>query len=228
MFGLSACNTCGCGGSRQTDTVKVSFSPPADLCDKENEAPCLVISKEAELQDAATEEQRCLEQEEEDERRAREKEEEREKVEADRQHQRELERQQVLEHQRLEELERQRRLQEEQRAREEEQLRQQGEEEAQRRAEEARKQEQLSVFLSKHGFKGANEKKKIKSGMISSASAYPLHVAVRAADAQAVGLLLWGGADKTLQDSAKRTPLALAQKLNKNGSHEQVINSLAG
>eukprot|EP00418_Pyrodinium_bahamense_P079640 CAMPEP_0179051174 /NCGR_PEP_ID=MMETSP0796-20121207/21110_1 /TAXON_ID=73915 /ORGANISM="Pyrodinium bahamense, Strain pbaha01" /LENGTH=229 /DNA_ID=CAMNT_0020747709 /DNA_START=48 /DNA_END=737 /DNA_ORIENTATION=+ len=229
MFGLSACNTCGCGGSRQTDTVKVSFSPPADLCDKENEAPCLVISKEAELQDAATEEQRCLEQEEEDERRAREKEEEREKVEADRQRQRELARLQALERQRLEELERQRRLQEEQRSREEEELRQQEVEEAHCRAEEARKQQQrLSIFLSKHGFTGANEKKKIKSGMISSASAYPLHVAVRAADAQAVGLLLWAGADKTLQDSAKRTPLALAQKLNKNGSHEHVIDTLAG
>eukprot|EP00418_Pyrodinium_bahamense_P090390 CAMPEP_0179034946 /NCGR_PEP_ID=MMETSP0796-20121207/12864_1 /TAXON_ID=73915 /ORGANISM="Pyrodinium bahamense, Strain pbaha01" /LENGTH=240 /DNA_ID=CAMNT_0020731217 /DNA_START=65 /DNA_END=788 /DNA_ORIENTATION=+ len=240
MFSLSTCNACGCGGNRQTDTVKVSFGQPADACDKENEAPCVVKDKEAERQDAATEEQRCWEQEEEDEDRRRAREEE--EAEADRQRLLELERQQELERQRMEELERQRRLQEEQRAREEQQLRQQEEEarrraeearkqeeeEAQRRAEEAQKQEQLSNFLSKHGFKDTNEKKKIKSGMFSSVSAYPLHVAVRAADAQAVGLLLWGGADKTLQDSAKRTPLALAEKLNKNGSHEHVMGALAG
>jgi len=125
---------------------------------------------------------------------------------------------------RAREAERQRQLDEEEARRRAEAQKQ--EEEAHRRAEEARKQEEIGQFLSKNGFADVNEKKK-KSGMLSSGFTYPLHVAVKAADAQVVGLLLWGGADRSLKDSAKLTPLALAQKLDKKGSHKAVMDALA-
>uniref|UniRef100_A0A7S4Q6Q1 Uncharacterized protein n=1 Tax=Alexandrium monilatum TaxID=311494 RepID=A0A7S4Q6Q1_9DINO len=125
-----------------------------------------------------------------------------------------------LERQRAEEEEEE--VVEEQRARADERRRCQ--EEARRRVG-ARQQGMLFQFLSKNRFAGANEKK-VTPGRLRSTFTYPLHTAVRTGDAQAVGLLLWAGADRTLKDSSKHTPLALAQKLDRSGSHASVIEIL--
>eukprot|EP00408_Alexandrium_pacificum_P059647 CAMPEP_0171168238 /NCGR_PEP_ID=MMETSP0790-20130122/7608_1 /TAXON_ID=2925 /ORGANISM="Alexandrium catenella, Strain OF101" /LENGTH=208 /DNA_ID=CAMNT_0011633073 /DNA_START=96 /DNA_END=722 /DNA_ORIENTATION=- len=206
MFSF-ACKPCA-SGNQQTDTVKVSF-PPADASDKENAAPEPTSDQLAKLE----EEQRKLEQEGEERRRQQEETERRRREEEAR----------ALERQRAEEE--RRRLLEEQRAKEAEESRRQQEAEARRRAEEARRREELGKVLARDGFAGVNERKK-KSGLLSSGFTYPLHAAVRAADAEAVGLLLWAGADRSLKDSAKLTPLMLAQKADKKGSHRQVVEAL--
>jgi hypothetical protein len=43
---------------------------------------------------------------------------------------------------------------------------------------------------------------------------------------QAIHYLLWGGADPSLQNSNKKTPLQLAEKLNKKDSHKAIIAAL--
>mmetsp|Transcript_108647 Transcript_108647/g.339825 ORF Transcript_108647/g.339825 Transcript_108647/m.339825 type:complete len:276 (+) Transcript_108647:401-1228(+) len=222
MFSFGACNACRGNSNQQTDTVKVSFSPKADACDKENAGPNMAIPQSPKLAEAK-EEQRPREQEEAEEDRRRQEALERARIEREEQQRREEE-----ERLRQLELERQRAAEEEERrAREEaERQRQQEEEDARRRAEEARRRKLVEEFLSKNGFAGVNERKK-KSGTFSSGFTYPLHAAVKAKDAQAVELLLWAGADKELKDSAKLTPLALAQKLDKKGSHKSVVDALS-
>jgi len=109
--------------------------------------------------------------------------------------------------------------------------RQEEEEESRRRQkaeeeERAAKKERLGLFLQKTGFQSFSEKK-VKKGILSSGFSYPLHAAVEAKDAEAVELLLWAGADPSLANSKKQTPLDFAQKKNKQGSHSQVIAALA-
>jgi len=127
-----------------------------------------------------------------------------------------------------EEEERLRRQEEEEK---EARRRQEEEEESRRRQkaeeeERAAKKERLGLFLQKTGFQSFSDKK-VKKGILSSGFSYPLHAAVEAKDAEAVELLLWAGADPSLANSKNQTPLAFAQKKNKQGSHSQVIAALA-
>lgn len=127
------------------------------------------------------------------------------------------------------ELERQRQEQEQQRLEEleKERQRQEAERERQRLELEKARRAKLQKFLQENGFEAPDEKKKLK-GMISSGFTYPLHVAVEAKDAETVELLLWAGADPTLQSSKKQTPLQLAQKLSsKQKGFDRVITLLA-
>jgi len=120
---------------------------------------------------------------------------------------------------------------------EQEELQRQQKEEEQRRADalaEARQQadnqvkrDKLQVFLQSFGVTTVNEPKK-KSGMLSSSYKYPLHAAVKANDLEAVELLLWAGANKTLRDSNKLEPKALAEKQNKKDSHKAILRMLSG
>lgn len=137
------------------------------------------------------------------------------------------------EHQRNEE-ERLRKQKEEEQEQASRQLRE--EEERLRREEEenARRGELLRTFLEKAGFQGGDpNQKKLKKGtsrirlMGSSGFSYPLHAAVELGDAEAVEALLRAGADPSLTNSKKQTPLKLAEAKNKQGSHTKVIAALA-
>lgn len=88
--------------------------------------------------------------------------------------------------------------------------------------EQATRVQKLRRFLAGSGFRAVNEQKK-KGFSILSRSFYPLHVAVRANDAELVAALLWAGADPLRLDSEQCTALALAQKLNRGGSHSKVV-----
>lgn len=244
-----ACQNCAGVSDKDTDTVKVNTVN----IDKENVAPptekplfgpsagqTAVERREEEARRIVEEQNRlCREREErerlEEEQRRRAVEEEAEKRRAE-EEARALAEQKAQQRRRaLEEEERQRAQAraEAEAAAEAEERRQlleierlRREEEEILRAEEARKQDELRTFLQSTGFKDVNEKK-VKSGMLSSSFAYPLHVAARANDAKVVELLLWAGADRKLTDSKKLTPLALAQKLNKKESHKQSITALS-
>jgi len=253
------CSGCKNLGNRNTDTVSVDSSKIQEVSrvaaaapGKENSDPKQDV-EEMRRRRAAEEVKKMKEEKEAEERRRRQQEEE----ERQRQKQREEEMQRKRAEEEAEEQRRafeaeeariaaereqeeQRRLQAE--AEEQERLRRQREEEeeAQRlreaaeeatrlkEEEEARKGEQLRAFLQKAGFQEATEKK-VKKGLISSSFSYPLHAAVKAKDAEAVELLLWAGADPTLQNSKKQTPLELAQKKNdkKTQSHANVMAALA-
>jgi len=217
---IGFCSACRRNGDPQTDTVKISFAPPADAADKENAVPELVRSTTKEMEEAEAEERRRAEEEE------QRREEERHRLEAMERARREHEEE---ERRRAEELERTRRKEEERlrRQREEEELSRQRREEAERKAEEERKKEEVGQFLGKNGFAGVNEKKKKGSLPFAGKFTYPLHVAVKAADPKTVKLLLWAGADKSLKDSAKLTPLELARKLDKGGCQTVVIDALS-
>merc|ERR1712019_202583 len=95
------------------------------------------------------------------------------------------------------------------------------------KAEEGRRTEKLVAYLASAGFTSVNEKKDTKAmGMVKSGFTYPLHAAVKANDREAIELLLWGGADRSLTNSKGLTALALAAKLSKDDSHAAVITLL--
>lgn len=229
-----ACNACKGHGDKQTDTVTVTFinEPHDDASDKENAPPNLANGKgSGKFPEVEVVERRFgtevsqIKPDPAELFKRKKVEEQQERL----RHQ-QLERQRTMEEerrrQRLDQEERRRR-QEELRAREQEVLRRRRMEDAERRAEEAKKQLELKDFLSKNGFYSTNEGKQKKTGVLSSGFLFPLHVAVRNADAKAVEVLLWGGADRSVTDSAKLTPLALALKLDKKASHKAVIELLS-
>lgn len=201
MLGLVNCKACRGISDQSVDTVKVSFPLPNDD-ERENE----VLSSFGRENEVAAGEEHVFG-----------------KVAEQRvEEQRSLE----LEERRQEEQRLAQQREEEKRvAEEEEKLQQQAIRKQLEEAEKVRKRERVQQWLAKYGFSAVNEKKK-KRGMLSSGYKYPLHAAVKAEDAAAIRLLLWAGADKSLEDSAKLTPLALAGKLGKKGSHKQVVAAL--
>mmetsp|Transcript_36688 Transcript_36688/g.105645 ORF Transcript_36688/g.105645 Transcript_36688/m.105645 type:complete len:280 (-) Transcript_36688:190-1029(-) len=86
--------------------------------------------------------------------------------------------------------------------------------------------QKLRVFLATSGFRGVNASKKSGS-LVSKSFCYPLHAAVRANDLEAIQALLWAGGDRSKTDSQQLTPLALARKLDRNGSHGEAIRLLS-
>jgi len=91
----------------------------------------------------------------------------------------------------------------------------------QRLKEEAEDKKQVDAFLWTNGFADMDSKKK---SMFKSF--YPLHVAVTQNNADMVQLLLAAGARPMLKNSAGLSPLQLAQKLDKKGSHEKILRLL--
>jgi hypothetical protein len=87
-------------------------------------------------------------------------------------------------------------------------------------------EQKLQSFLASNAFQHVNDAQRRRRNM-SSGITYPLHAAVQANDIDAVKALLWGGANAFLMDSSRATPLALARKLDKNGSHKQVLLALS-
>jgi len=81
----------------------------------------------------------------------------------------------------------------------------------------------LDAFLKAHGYTGVN----VKRTSMWFKSKCPLHSAVKANDAEIVRLLLNFGAVFSVKNSAGQTPMQLAQKLNRKGSHAAVIAVLS-
>jgi len=184
---------------------------PAQEVDLEAEAR----REEEEEERRSAEERRQLEELEE-RKRAREAEEERRRREMQEQEARELA-EQAAETQRMEE----------ERAAQEERERAAAAERAKadaakEKAEVAAAQKAMQDFLRARGFKNLTTPRKAFCG----ATMYPLHVAVEEGNADAVRALLRCGADKAQRNSAKMTPYQLAEKCNKRGSHEAIVNML--
>jgi len=256
-FRSSICNPCSGVGDKTSDTVRISFNDLQAVGDKENTPPPIVgthaetltqknertIEKLDEEQDIQFQEREAHEVHEHEQQQILEELElQQERHEQETWHH-------TCEEQRMEQE--QRLLEEEQKHRkeqhimeleapprkEQEELQRQQKEEEQRRADalaEARQQadnqvkrDKLQVFLQSFGVTTVNEPKK-KSGMLSSSYKYPLHAAVKANDLEAVELLLWAGANKTLRDSNKLEPKALAEKQNKKDSHKAILRMLSG
>jgi len=252
------CSGCKNLGNRNTDTVSVDASKIQEVSrvaaapGKENSNPkqeedemrrqraAEAVKKMREEKEAEERRRRQQQEEEEQQRQQREEEMQRQKAEEEAEEQRRAieaeeariaaEREQAEQRRLQAEAEEQERLRRQREEEEEEGYRRLREEaEAKRlKEEEDAKRDQLNAFLQKAGFQEATEKK-VKKGLISSSFSYPLHAAVKAKDAEAVELLLWAGADPTLQNSKKQTPLELAQKKNdkKTQSHAKVMAALA-
>lgn len=105
-------------------------------------------------------------------------------------------------------------------------LRAQREEEEQRERE-CKERLALETFLECNGFpanasvEGVNAKRRRLMR-----STYPLHEAVKKANWKVVELLLAAGADPAMKNSSGQTALQMAEKLNKDFSHAQVLKAL--
>jgi len=121
------------------------------------------------------------------------------------------------------------RLAEEARLREEELLRQEYEEEARRiEAERLQKERQDSInsFCTRYGFHNLKEPRRAGCSVLGPTSTYALHQAAELGDAKIVEMMLEEGASPLQQNSSKKTATQLAQKKNKGGSHDAVLQAL--
>jgi len=232
----SSCGPCKDWGSKDYSTVKVDLAA-LKAQDKEN-APngqANMMSKEEEererkIREWEAQQERIRREEEERREMERRVQEERERQLAE-QCEREAERRrQELEQQQREREAKERQLQE---MRRQAQLRQQRmEQERQeqiRLQEEARQkkikdmddQKKVRTFLQTNGFKSLNQLVRKKFAKVT-----PLHVAVGQNNVEMVKLLLAAGADPRKTNGKNDTPVKLAQKLDKNGTHAAVIDAL--
>lgn len=90
-----------------------------------------------------------------------------------------------------------------------------------RKLERAEARKQVLPFLLQNGFQTVKSKK-----TWLWRSYYPLHVAVKKKDIETVRLLLVAGADTQKQNHKSETPQQLAQRLNRSGSHEEIVEAL--
>lgn len=102
-------------------------------------------------------------------------------------------------------------------AAEEQRKREEAAEEAKRDAE-----EKVAEWCKKNGFQDMCAQKKTFRG----ATKFPMHTAVKYNNQEIIGMMLLAGAEKDVMDSKQQTPSQLAEKLNKDGSHDQVIAML--
>lgn len=86
----------------------------------------------------------------------------------------------------------------------------------------AEAQVKANKWCKSNGFLDVSSQKKTLRG----ATKFPLHTAVKHENAEMVGLLLKCGANKGMRDSKNQTPKELATKMNKNGSHNQILAML--
>eukprot|EP00928_Gymnodinium_smaydae_P088569 TRINITY_DN72639_c0_g1_i1.p1 TRINITY_DN72639_c0_g1~~TRINITY_DN72639_c0_g1_i1.p1 ORF type:complete len:228 (+),score=88.69 TRINITY_DN72639_c0_g1_i1:68-751(+) len=90
-----------------------------------------------------------------------------------------------------------------------------------REAEEKQAKQRLDAFLKKNRLTDVAQKRKSFFSWC-----YPLHVAVAKGDAEDVRTLLRFKADPQLKNSAGKTPLEVAKKLDKKGSKQACIEAL--
>jgi len=98
------------------------------------------------------------------------------------------------------------------------------EEEALKRRENFERKQKVNEFLEVHGFQNVKQIVRKRFTKVR-----PLHVAVQENNPEAVALLLWAGADKfAVCGSGKgETPMQLAQRLDKAGSHADILQVLS-
>lgn len=220
-----------CVGSDPTqDTVKVD----PNLLNKENIQPFQAAQKkeeeEAQRQREA-EEQRMVEE------RRKQAEEEEARIRLEKQKAAEAKAQQEADEKARQEAEEKARLDAQEKARqeeaaraaaaEEERLRQEAQKAAEEQATREREemsaaQEKVSEWCKANGFQDIHTAKKT----IRRATKLPIHTAVKHQNDEMVGLLLKCGAAKDAEDSKKQTPMQLAEKMNKNGSHDNIMAML--
>jgi len=83
------------------------------------------------------------------------------------------------------------------------------------------------AFLIQEGFEDRpNARKKTRNGFLSTGYTYPLHAAVRSNCPEVVEGLRFLGADAEQTDSSGLTPLEIAERLNRDGSHQKVVEAL--
>jgi len=87
----------------------------------------------------------------------------------------------------------------------------------------AERKAQVASFLRDNGFKDAttSKRKLLKT-------TYPLHCAAELGDPQIVGMLIEAGANPRQTNSSGKTPAQVAEKRNRNGSHNDVLRALGG
>lgn len=229
-----SCRPCADWGNKNYNTVKVDLAA-LNAQDKENAPNGQALTKDEEerekkIREWEQQQERIRREEEkrrEMERRVQEEQErqlaEQRKIEAERrrleleqqQKEREAQEQQLKEMRRQAQL-KQQRLEEERK----EQIRVQ-EEARQKKIKEMDDQRKVRVFLQTNGFKGVNDVVRKKFTKVT-----PLHFAVGKNDIQTVKLLVAAGADLRKTNGKNETPLKQAQKLDKNGSHAEVIQEL--
>merc|ERR1712050_9095 len=83
-------------------------------------------------------------------------------------------------------------------------------------------QQEVDAFLKARGFKQLALPRKAMCG----AAVYPIHQAVEENNVEVVQAMVKCGADLQQKNSIKKTPLEFAEKCNKNGSHDPVVNAL--
>lgn len=83
-------------------------------------------------------------------------------------------------------------------------------------------EEKVAAWCKTHGFEAMNRQKKTFRGNTK----FPLHTAVKYSSQDIIGMMLLAGAQRDVKDSKGQTPLQLAAKLNKNGSHDQIVAML--
>jgi len=203
-----------CSGSDPTtDSVRVDISAVGAAAETERLRAEEAARREAEERLAEQEAQQRAEEE-----RQRQEEEECLRLEE----QRAREEQERLEEERRRAAEEQARLEREEQARREEAERQA------RLKEERERKEALHAFCQQHGFADISGPRRTGCAVWSAATTYPLHWAAELADARVVGLLLKEGVDTKQKNSAGKTAAQVAQKKDKNGSHQEVKRLLAG
>mmetsp|Transcript_80675 Transcript_80675/g.98838 ORF Transcript_80675/g.98838 Transcript_80675/m.98838 type:complete len:218 (+) Transcript_80675:81-734(+) len=90
-----------------------------------------------------------------------------------------------------------------------------------RKLERAEARKQVLPFLLQNGFQTVKSKKKWLWK-----SYYPLHAAVKKRDLDTVRLLLTAGADTQKLNHKSETPQQLAERLNRTGSHQEIVDIL--
>merc|ERR1719310_2059314 len=95
------------------------------------------------------------------------------------------------------------------------------EEARQKKIKEMDDQRKVRGFLHSNGFKSVNELARKKFTKVT-----PLHTAIGLNNVEMVKLLVAAGADPRKMNGKKESPLKLAQKLDKNGTHAAIIEAL--
>ncbi|CAK9049220.1 unnamed protein product [Durusdinium trenchii] len=90
-----------------------------------------------------------------------------------------------------------------------------------RKLERAEARKQVLPFLLQNGFQTVKSKK-----TWFWRSYYPLHAAVKKKDIETVRLLLTAGADPQKLNNKSETPQQLAERLNRSGSYQEIIEVL--
>lgn len=97
----------------------------------------------------------------------------------------------------------------------------QEEAERNRKLEEIKASHRVQTWLQSNSFAHVNDLQRKRFTKLR-----PLHLAVQSNDAETVALLLKASADRNLTSSKRETPMQLALRLNKAGSHKAVLDAL--